>query len=200
MSTSESVPNVPTRDRLIAAGLDLFYKHGFHAVGLDRIIHEVGTTKTTFYNHFESKDDLALACVQTRDERWRRRFPMLLRERAGDDPVAQLHEVFGVWRDWFSDVHFNGCIFIHACSEFPNPNDPCHQAAKANIDALRGIIAGLADEAGICDPDGFADRYMLIMEGAVIMEVIDRRNQAAETALKIARTLIDAEMRPSLTS
>ena len=41
----------------------------FHAVGLDRIIRDVGVTKTTFYNHFESKDDLIIAAIRMRD-RW----------------------------------------------------------------------------------------------------------------------------------
>lgn len=180
----------PMRDRLIAAGLDLFYQHGFHAVGLDRVLERVGTTKTTFYNHFESKDELALACIRARDGRWRVRFPALLRERAGEDPVAQLHEVFALWRDWFTDLHFRGCIFIHACSEFPSPNDPCHVAARENVLALRETIARLADRAGMADPEGFAAMYSLIMQGAIVTEVIHRENEAADTAARIARVLI----------
>lgn len=183
-----------TRDRLIEVGLDLFYQRGFHAVGLDQILAEVGTTKTTFYKYFESKEALALACIQTRDASWRERFPRLLRERAGDDPIDQLHEVFNLWRDWFSNIHFNGCIFVHACSEFPNPNDPCHIAAAGNVNALRDIIADLADEAGLEDPEGFAEQYKLIMEGAIITEVIDRKNTAAATAGKIAAALIERAM------
>lgn len=182
--------NAPMRDRLIAAGLDLFYQHGFHAVGLDRILEQVGTTKTTFYNHFESKDELALACIETRDRGWRVRFPKLLRERAGADPVDQLYEVFGLWRDWFTNLHFRGCIFIHACSEFPSPNDPCHIAARNNVIALRDTIAELAEEAGIADPENFAAMYSLIMQGAIVTEVIHRDNEAASTASRIARVLI----------
>lgn len=180
-----------TREKLIAAGLDLFYQHGFHALGLDRILDEVGTTKTTFYKYFESKEALALACIQRRDESWRKRLPQLLRERAGDDPIDQLREVWGVWRDWFNNIHFNGCLFIHACSEFPDPNDPCHQAAWANVDSLRGIVRGLAEQAGLTDPDAFAQEYGLLMQGAIIMEVIDRRNTAADTAARVGELLID---------
>jgi len=56
-----------TRERLVLAAHDLFYAEGFHAVGLDRILAEVGVTKTTFYNHFASKDDLVLeVLVQAR--------------------------------------------------------------------------------------------------------------------------------------
>lgn len=189
MGTSDD-PAIPMRERLIAAGLDLFYQHGFHAVGLDRVLDRVGTTKTTFYNHFESKDELALACIEARDARWRVRFPALLRERAGEDPVAQLLEVFSLWRDWFSDLHFRGCLFIHACSEFPSPTDPCHRAARANVVALRDTIASLAVRAGIAEPEEFAARYSLIMQGAIVTEVIHRDNEAAATAGGIARVLI----------
>ena len=180
-----------TREKLIAAGLDLFYQHGFHALGLDRILDEVGTTKTTFYKYFESKEALALACIERRDEGWRKRLPQLLRERGGEDPVDQLKEVWSVWRDWFDNIHFNGCLFIHACSEFPDPNDPCHQAAWANVDALRDIVRDLAQQAGLSDPYAFAQEYGLLMQGAIIMEVIDRRNTAADTAGRVGEMLID---------
>jgi AcrR family transcriptional regulator len=45
-----------TREKILFTALDLFHVHGFHAVGLDRILGAVGVTKTTFYNHFESRD------------------------------------------------------------------------------------------------------------------------------------------------
>lgn len=180
-----------TRERLIAAGLHLFYQRGFHATGLDQVLAEVGTTKTTFYKYFESKEDLALACIQRRDERWRKRLPELLRERAGPDPIDQLREIWGVWRDWFDDIAFNGCLFIHACSEFPDPNDPCHVAARANVDALRGIVRGLAEAGGLDDPDGFAQQFGLLMQGAIIYEVIDREGTAAQTASQIGDLLIE---------
>jgi AcrR family transcriptional regulator len=202
MSGSEPAGSLPgsrmmaesTRERIVEAGLDLFYQNGFHAVGLDRILQEVGTTKTTFYKHFESKDDLALATICTKDARWRVRFPQLLRERAGDDPVAQLREVFNVWREWFDNIHFNGCLFIHACSEFPNPHDPCHEAARGNVEALRGVIADLARQAGIEDPETFSQQYKMLMQGAVVIEVIDRQNKAADTAAQLAEILIERSL------
>ncbi len=39
-----------TRERLILTAHDLFYCEGFYTVGLERILSEVGVTKTTFYN------------------------------------------------------------------------------------------------------------------------------------------------------
>src|SRR4030095_10763344 len=53
-----------TREGLMDAAVVLFYVHGFHAIGLDRILADVGVTKTTFYNHFESRDALIVAVLE----------------------------------------------------------------------------------------------------------------------------------------
>src|SRR5215470_18008251 len=56
------------RERLVAAAVELFYRNGFGAIGIDQVIAAAGVTKSTFYKHFESKDDLVLAAVRRRDE------------------------------------------------------------------------------------------------------------------------------------
>ncbi|MEM0984565.1 MAG: TetR/AcrR family transcriptional regulator, partial [Planctomycetota bacterium] len=72
------------RKRLVQAGIDAFYQRGFHATGLDTILERAETTKTTFYKYFESKNDLALACIQENNVRWREMFPGLLEEIGGE--------------------------------------------------------------------------------------------------------------------
>jgi AcrR family transcriptional regulator len=99
------------RDRLLAAAEDLFYRDGFHAVGLDRILAETEVTKTTFYNHFESKEDLIVEVLRARDPWWRKIFAERLRERAGDDPARQLHAIFDVLDEFIAADTFNGCMF-----------------------------------------------------------------------------------------
>ena len=46
------------RDRIIEAALFLFEKYGYHAVGVNKIIEESGTSKGGFYHNFKSKDEL----------------------------------------------------------------------------------------------------------------------------------------------
>jgi AcrR family transcriptional regulator len=114
------------RDRLIDKAIDLFYRHGFNAIGLDRIIDEVGVTKTTFYKYFHSKDDLMVAAVRKRDEWEMKAWLRAVREGAGDDPRAQLLAFFDVMDVWFNAPDFRGCMFINTAAEFPNPHDPIH--------------------------------------------------------------------------
>src|SRR5204863_8580751 len=74
------------RERLVAAAIELFYRHGFGAVGVDQVIATAGVAKTTFYKHFEGKDDLMVAAVQRRDEWESAAWDRAVRKRAGDHP------------------------------------------------------------------------------------------------------------------
>src|SRR5436190_14626859 len=127
------IPDPPKtgRERLIAAGIELFYRRGFGAVGIDQIIAIAGVTKTTFYKHFESKDELMVAAVQRRDEWESQAWGRAVRKLAGDDPIRQFLAMLDVMDLWFNDPEFLGCMFINAAAEFPNPHDPVHQAAAA---------------------------------------------------------------------
>jgi AcrR family transcriptional regulator len=46
------------KDRIINLAKDKFFKYGFYRISLDSLVAELRTSKSSFYNHFESKDDL----------------------------------------------------------------------------------------------------------------------------------------------
>src|SRR5689334_7517844 len=149
------VPDPPKtgRERLVAAAVELFYRRGFGAVGVDAVIAAAGVTKTTFYKHFEGKDDLMVAAVRRRDEWESAAWGRAVRRIAGEDPAGQLLAMFDVMDVWFNDPDFRGCMFTNTALEFPNPNDPVHRAAaeyKARArEHWRDLArAGGADAAG----------------------------------------------------
>lgn len=179
------------RDRLVVKAIELFYRHGFQAVGLDRVIREAGVSKTTFYKHFDSKDDLVVAAIRMRDEWERAAWDRAVRALAGDDPKARLLGAFDVMDVWFNDPQFGGCIFINAAAEFPDPNEPAHQAAAEHKKRNRDDVRDLASAAGLADPEGFADEYTLVFEGALIMRQTFGRNDAARVARAAAGRLLE---------
>ena len=75
------------RGRLVATAVELFYRHGFNAVGLDRVLDEAGVTKTTFYKHFKSKNDLMVAAVEMRDAWELEAWKAAARAVAGDEAL-----------------------------------------------------------------------------------------------------------------
>lgn len=64
---SAAQPNAPaqklSKTRLLDAALHLIRSKGYAATAVDNICHEAGVTKGSFFHHFKSKDDLALAAV-----------------------------------------------------------------------------------------------------------------------------------------
>src|SRR5215471_13448283 len=146
------LPEAPSngRERLVTVAIDLFYRNGFGAVGIDQVISAAGVTKTTFYKHFESKDDLMVAAVKRRDEWESLAWNRAIYERAGNDPVKQILATLDVMDDWFNAPDFHGCMFMNAATEFPNPNDPVHQAAAAyrrkNRDQRRDVARAAGAE------------------------------------------------------
>jgi len=181
---------VTTRDRLIDASIDLFYRHGFHAVGIDRIIAEVGVTKTTFYNHFESKEELVIEAIRRRDawefEEWMNDIEAL----AGDDPREKLLAAFDVLDRWFNDEAYQGCLFLNAAVEFPSPHDPAHQAAAEHKQRVFRVIRDLARQVGLARPDDFTHQDLIIVEGAMVKRQVSFDNTSAKAAKCIAEMLL----------
>jgi AcrR family transcriptional regulator len=179
-------------DRLVAAAIELFYRHGFGAVGIDRVIAAAGVTKTTFYKHFDSKDELMVAAVQRRDEWESVAWDRAVRKLAGDDPVKQLLAMLDVMDLWFNDPEFHGCMFMNTAAEFPNPHDPVHQAAAAHKKKNRDHFRDLARAAGAdgTAAETFADCYAAVLEGALILRQTHGRNDAARVVRPAVEQLV----------
>lgn len=196
-STTElfGLPDPPKsgRERLIATAVDLFYRNGFSAVGIDLIIETAGVTKTTFYKHFESKDELMVAAVQRRDEWEAQAWQRAVKKIAGDDPTGQLLAMFDVMDLWFNDPDFHGCMFTNTAMEFPNPNDPVHQAAIAYKRRSRDHFRNLALAAGAApaSAETFADCFSALIEGALILRQTQGRNDAARVVRPAVEQLIN---------
>lgn len=52
------------RERVIAAGQELFHKRGIRAVTMDDVSHQLHISKRTLYQLFDTKESLLLACQQ----------------------------------------------------------------------------------------------------------------------------------------
>ena|ERR1043165_430349 len=189
-----------TKVRLIDNAGELFYRHGFQAVGLDQILEEVGITKTAFYKHFESKDALILAVLNQRDDREVLDALDFMRAHAGDDPRLGILVFFDLLSTWFENPDFRGCLFMNAATEFPSPNDPIHQAANAHGAKMAAAFRGLARRAGASDPDLVTDQIMLLVRGAIAARHTQGIMDSAKTAKMVAEMLLERHLPAMATS
>jgi AcrR family transcriptional regulator len=183
-------PTLTTRQKLIHSAFNLFSRHGFHHVGLDQILTDVGVTKTTFYNHFESRDDLIIAMLKDRDQAQTDSFIKAMHLRAGFDPRRQLDALFDVLGEWFADKSFRGCIFMAAATEFSNPNDPIHQTAIAHNASFTKNIVGLCEAAGAKDAYLLGRQLVLLVNGAIDDFYLMGNRDAGTVAAAAAQRLL----------
>ena len=187
-------PDAPRtgRERLVAAAVDLFYRNGFGAVGIDRVIAAAGVTKTTFYKHFEGKDDLMVAAVVRRDEWESQAWANAIRKVAGDNFAQYPLAFLDVIDLWFNAPDFHGCMFLNTAIEFPNPHDPVHQAASAFKRKTRDNWRNIARSAGASPQNAeiFADCFVALVEGALILRQTHGRNDAARAIRPAVQHLV----------
>jgi AcrR family transcriptional regulator len=189
------------RERIMEAAYDLFSRSGVRAIGVDTITVHADVAKMTLYRNFASKNQLATAFMQLREERWTIGWlqkEVLARATA---PGDQLLAIFDVFSEWFSRDDFEGCAFVTSLLEFEDRDDPVRQACVMHLANIRAFVCGLAEEAGIKDPEWFAAQWHILMKGSIVA-AHEGDLAAARQAKELGTLLLECQgvaRRPRLT-
>jgi AcrR family transcriptional regulator len=177
------------RERIVEGSYELFAQRGIQAVGVDEVIETAGVAKATLYRHFPSKNDLVIAFLERREERWTRELVEAGAKSRGSTPEEQLLAIFDVFDEWFRREDFEACSFISVLLEM-GPDHPAGKASMRHLENIRSIVRGLAEEAGLRDPAAFAHSWHILMKGSIVAAV-EGDLEAAHRAQSMARELID---------
>ncbi len=156
------------RDRILDAAYGLFSRSGVRAIGVDTITAEADVAKMTLYRNFSSKNDLALAFLALREERWTKGWVQAEVLRRADTPAEQLLTIFEIFSEWFAKEDFEGCAFITSLLEFEDRGDPVRAACVTHLANIRAFVCELATAAGVEDPEWFAGQWHILMKGSIV--------------------------------
>jgi AcrR family transcriptional regulator len=184
---SPETPGSSAPHRILDAAERLFYSRGVQAVGIDMVVAQAGVGLKTLYAHFGSKDRLVEAYLQRRNQRWLNGLQARMAQRQGRDRVLAVFDALG---DWFAGAGFNGCAFINVAGEL-HTNPAARTIAREHKRAVRALLRQAARDAAVTDPDTFADRLMLLLEGAVVTAYVEGDELAAARARSAAVALLD---------
>ncbi|MGG4127399.1 TetR/AcrR family transcriptional regulator [Paenibacillus illinoisensis] len=150
------------KEMLLNVAEDLFYQHGFHSIGLKRIITDADIAIMTLYNHFDSKDDLIVEVLLRREQRYLEQ----LRQYADNKAQPLFLNLAEGHARWLMEHESRGCMFLRAKEEFGG--DPEHvivQAVHAHKKHVMTLIKKL--DASITDRDMI--RFSLLLEGSTAL-------------------------------
>jgi len=183
--------STPKREHLLATAFRLFYRDGYHAVGIDTILAEAKLAKMTLYHHFASKEELIVAVLEQRSALASEQVQALLKA-AGPSPRKRLLAYFNRYDVWFSSKEFNGCPFIRAVAEYPEIHSPVHQAVirhkQRSFATLQELLAGF----DLAEPEPVATQISLLIDGAIVRAHIFGNPSALAHARNAALALVKA--------
>jgi AcrR family transcriptional regulator len=165
---TQSAEISPARERILDTAYELFSRHGIRAVGVDRIVATSGVAKMSLYRHFPSKDDLVLAFLQEREQRWTNAWLRAEVERRAATPDERLLAIFDVFGEWFRRDDFEGCSFINVLLEFDERDHRVRRASVEHLGNIRSFVRDLFTQAGARDPDALARQWHLLMKGSIV--------------------------------
>lgn len=176
------------RDRILSTADRLFYEHGFRATGISELIREAEVAKASFYDHFTSKEALAVAYLEARNDRWMTAFRVAI----GKSSAARRRFVlaFEFLDQWLPTVGFRGCAFANLSAEFPD-DGPVRRLIVSHKREVRESFHEIVENAN-CKPaeaKRIASTGFLLFEGAITQAEINRNLDPIRQAIIAAKSL-----------
>ena len=164
---------ITARDRIIETALELFYKQGYLATGINQIISESQVAKATFYAQFASKESLCIAYLQERHKIWM----SWLADSISDDwePREKILGIFSFLKKWMQESNYRGCAFLNIASEVPLAESKIRNEVVKHKNSLQTfILESLLDlvtdqkHKPNIGPEELAKTIYVLVEGAIV--------------------------------
>jgi AcrR family transcriptional regulator len=164
-----------TRQMIVERAAPVFNMHGYFGASMSDLIRETRIGKGGIYNHFESKEALAVEAFEFAVELVRERFR---KELVGKESAAErLLAIIAVFRSLIDDPPLpGGCPVLNTAIEADDTNPPLRDRAKQVMDEWQELIIRVARK-GIrkgelrpeIDPEALASVVTATLEGAVML-------------------------------
>ena len=149
---------VSARDRILSVAGRLFYRDGYRAIGIDRVIAEAAVAKATFYKHFPSKDDLIVAWIKGSEAQALISVPPM----SGRQPLTDYALAMIAIAERPSCM---GCTYQVSAAEFSAPDHPAHLAALGVKRRVLEALQARAAAQGLAPARQVAEAVVLFLEG-----------------------------------
>lgn len=184
---STSTADASSRERLLGAAADLFYRDGVN-VGIEIVCRTAHVSKRSMYQMFRTKDEVIAESLEFRAP-W---YASLFRpESEGGTPRERILTVFERLEAATEDDDYMGCPFISTAVELKNPGHLASAVARKHKQALTDYLLAEARKGGAADPQTLADQLTIVFDGANARAVV-RAEPLGGVALTMATALVDA--------
>lgn len=178
------------REQILEHALNTLEKHGLGTpLSLATIAGELGYSEQELRRFWPDREALLYDALRHHSEQidvWRRK--MLLDENL--NASEKLMARYDVLEDAVNNQRYPGCLFIAACSFYPEPDHPIHQIAEQQKKESWQYTHELLNMLGTDNPTLVAHQMELILEGCLTRLLVKRKVQDVETARSLAQDVL----------
>ena len=164
---------------------------GYNQTGINQIIEEANVAKASMYQHFRSKEDIAVAYLQRRHTNWVGNLFDFISDKTTSK--EKLIASFDYLSEWLNDVEFRGCGFQNIITDLPKDQQKIKDQVLLHKNELRHWIHGLLKEEeqySAIDTETLGDEILVLMDGAIILSQIQNNNWPIRAAKKACVRLL----------
>jgi TetR/AcrR family transcriptional regulator, transcriptional repressor for nem operon len=164
-----------TREKILREAAALFNQYGYSGSSMSDIMRVTGLQKGGIYNHFQSKDELALQAFDFAAECMRKQHLGVLKEHK--NAVDRLKAMISKLSNLAENPPIpGGCPLLNTAVESDDAHPALRQRAQTAMDGWRALICAIINK-GIAkgevrdnvEADAVATVIISMMEGAIMM-------------------------------
>jgi AcrR family transcriptional regulator len=177
------------REDVLGEALQLLEIRGIASTTLEMLADRVDYPLEELQRFWPDKEALlydALRYLSQQVDVWRRQ--LLLDD--SKTPQQKLLARYTALTECVSQNRFPGCLFIAACTFYPDPAHPIHQLAEQQKSAARDYTHELLSQLDIDDPTMVAKQMELVLEGCLSRMLIKRSQEDVDTAQRLAEDIL----------
>lgn len=190
-----------TKEMILERCAQLFSKRGYFGSSLADIMHETGLEKGGIYNHFDSKEQLALEAFDYAFSLLDQRMRHMLegKKHAGE----RLYAILFYFQSLVEEpLIVGGCPILNTAIEADDAQPALRERALHAMDILRSTIERIVTK-GIqrqelrpeLDAAACATLFIATLEGAVMLSKLYQNTVHMQRAVTHLRWYIDTQMR-----
>ncbi|MDQ8731644.1 TetR/AcrR family transcriptional regulator [Bradyrhizobium sp. LHD-71] len=194
------MPEAPhqSKTKLLDATLTVVRRKGYSATRVEDVCAEAGVTKGSFFHHFDSKEDLALAAA----DHWREKAERLFNRAEFNDIADPLERILAyidfrkslLGGDAANYTCFAGTVIQETYATHPNLSDACERAIAEHTAWLTPVITAAMRKYRVRSDwtaTSLARHTQVVLQGAFILAKAEGQAKVAADSVDHLRRYIE---------
>lgn len=190
-----------TKEKILQQAAELFNQQGYAGSSISDIMRVTGLQKGGIYNHFKSKDDLALQAFDFAIAQLRQHY--LAATHSKRHAIERLQAIIGVFRSNIDNPLIKGgCPLLNTAVESDDAHPALRQRTQQAMNSWRNLFYRILQKGiekgeirSIVDADEVTTIIISTLEGAAMMSKLYGDSIHLERAINHLTHYIESELR-----